>query len=182
MITFEITPPPNLGRLTRALSMFPSLMEKAARSAVQRTIKGGKKDAASKVKQRYTIPANLITQTIKTRANGLSGEMTSRGSRFPLPRFYHNPKKRINPQNPQGIFVQNVRGQGGNLFHAWSMYKGGIYQRVGKERFPIRTFTGPAAPQMLGSKPVSSFIVAKMEERLGINLEHGAAAVMGGFL
>jgi hypothetical protein len=182
MITFEIKTPSNLGRLTRALMMFPQLMERAGRSAVRRTLKGGRRDAGQKIAQRYTIQSSAVTKTIKNKVNGLTGEMTSRGSRFPLPRFRHVPKKRINPQPAQGIFVQNVKGEGGNLFHAWSMYKGGIYQRVGAERFPIRTFTGPSAPGMLSSKPVSSFIVNKLQERLGINLEHEANAVMSGFL
>lgn len=182
MITFEVTPPPNLGRLTQALSMFPSLMERAAKSAVRRTLKGGKKDAGQKIAQRYTLRSSLVTETIKTRTSGLNGEMTSKGGRFPLPTFYHQPKKRINPQPAAGIFVQNVKGEGGNLFHAWSKYKGGIFQRVGRERFPIHGFTGPAAPQMLGSVPVSSFIVSKMRERLGINIEHEANAVINGFL
>ena len=183
MITFEIKPPKNLDRIIRILSLFPDKMEKAGADAVRRTLKGGRQDAGRKIAQRYTIPAGIVTETIKTHSSGLQGSMDSQGSRLKLETFFHRPKFRLNPQPKAGIFVQNVRGDGGNLLHAWSTYKGGIFQRVkGASRIPFHSFRGPAAPQMLGSKPVSSFIVAKMEERLGVNLEHSVGAVLSGFL
>lgn len=184
MITFEIKPPRNINQIIRILSLFPEKMERAGADAVRRTLKGGRQDAARKIAARYTIKTGRVTETIKTYSKGLQGSMESKGSRINLREFLLKPKKRAKgrPQPPDGIFVQNVRGDGGNLFHAWNMFKGGIYQRVGPPRLPFHGFTGPAAPQMLGSKPVSSYIVDKMSERLGVNLDHAAQAVLGGFL
>lgn len=185
MITFEIKPPRNINQIIRILSLFPAKMERAGADAVRRTLKGGRQDAARKIAQRYTIKTRIVTDKIRTYSKGLQGSMESKGSRINLREFLLKPKKRTKgrPQPPAGIFVQNVRGDGGNLFHAWNKFSGGIFQRKkGVARLPFHGFAGPAAPQMLGSKPVSSYIVAKMEERLGVNLDHAAQAVLGGFL
>ena len=79
-----------------------------------------------------------------------------------------------------GVFAQNVRGQGGQILHAFLQRSGGVYERVGRSRFPIRQLKGPSAPGMLGNPVVGPFIEAKMATRLGINLEHELSAAMGG--
>ena len=182
MITFEIKPPKNLREIAAKLSAIPGGMERAGRSAVNRTLKGGRQDASRKIGQRYTIPVALVMSTIKTRVAGMTGEMASSGARLPSDKFLHRPTVRQNPGPPGGIFLNVVKGQGGNLRRAFIQRTGGIWERVGRSRFPIRRFYSPSAPGMLAVKPVSSYIVAKMEERLGINLAHEAAAVINGFL
>lgn len=182
MISFEIQPPKNLDKIIRVLSLIPGGLERAANSAIRRTLKGGRQDAGRKIAQRYTSPASLITKTILTKINGLTGEMTSKGSRNPIERFKINPKSRPRKMPPGGVYAQIVRGQGGNIRRAFLQKNGGVYERVGTSRFPLRRFYSPAAPQMLSVPPVSSFIVQKMEQRLGKNLEHEMNAVLGGFL
>ncbi|MBR4383856.1 MAG: hypothetical protein IKP64_09895 [Selenomonadaceae bacterium] len=152
-------------------------LRRALRSAVMRTLRGAKKDAGTKVKQRYTIAASKVTRTIKLRASGLSGSMTSSGGRNPLPNFIQRPKSRPRKMPPGGVYVQNVRGQGGQLLHAFIQKNGQPYERVGRPRFPIKRLTGPSAPGMLGNSHVAPFIVRKMEERIGINIEHEIAAL-----
>lgn len=182
MITIEINPPPNLDRIIRILGTIPNALNRAGKSAVRRTIKGGKEDAAQKVKARYTIAVGEVLKTIRTTASGLTGEMKSKGSRNPLKKFLLKPKIRVNPQPPIGLWAQNVKGQGGDIPHSFSKYSGGIFERTTPERFPIRSFTGPSAPSMLNSPPVSSYIVSKMQERMEKNLNHECLAVLGGFL
>lgn len=182
MITFEVRPPRNLDKIIRALSLIPGGVERAGKSAVQRTLKGGRKDAGTKIKQRYTIPAGAVLSTIKTRLNGLHGEMGSNGSRNPMERFKINPKKRPRIMPPGGVHALIVRGQGGNIRRAFLQKNGGVYERVGRARYPLRRFYSPSAPGMLAVPPVSSFIVNKMEERLEKNLIHGMQAVLGGFV
>lgn len=152
-------------------------LRRAIRSAVLRTLRGARKDAGTKIKQRYTIAAGRVTRTIKLRAMGLGGEMTSSGSRNKLSNFVLRPRSRPKRMPAGGVFVMNVRGQGGHLRRGFIQKNGEPYERVGRSRFPIRRFTGPSAPGMLSSPPVSSFIVARMEERLGVNLEHEIAAL-----
>lgn len=181
MITIRIEPPPDLEAKIQRLSMTPGALERAAKRAVGRTLRGGKKDAGTKVKQRYTINAGEVIRTIKLKQSGLNGEMTSRGSRNPLKKFNLRPRKRPRKMPAGGVFVQNVRGQGGNLLHAFLQKSGNVYERVGRPRFPIRHLKGPSAPGMLGNPHVGPHIENKMFQRLQINLDHAVNAILGGF-
>lgn len=169
-----------LDEAVAALSKSPTGLDRAVRSAVRRTLRGAKKDAGSKVKQRYTINAGEVIRTIRLSQSGFSGSMTSSGPRNQLKKFNIRPRSRPRKMPPGGVFAQNVRGQGGMIHRAFLQRSGGVYERVGQPRFPIRQLKGPSAPGMLSSPPVSSFIVANMERRLGINLEHELSAAMGG--
>lgn len=154
-----------------------SKLRRALRSAVMRTLRGAKKDAGTKVKQRYTIAASKVISTIKLRAADLSGSMTSTGGRNPLPNFIQRPKSRPRKMPAGGVYVQNVRGQGGNLLHAFIQRNGQPYERVGASRFPIKRLTGPSAPGMLGNPHVAPFIVQRMEHRIGVDIEHAIASL-----
>lgn len=181
MITIRIEPPPDLEAKIQRLAMTPGALERAAKRAVGRTLRGGKKDAGTKVKQRYTINAGEVIRTIKLKQSGLNGEMTSRGSKNPLPKFITRPRKRPRKMPAGGVFVQNVRGQGGNLLHAFLQKSGNVYERTTTKRFPIRHLKGPSAPGMLSSPPVREHILSHMFKRLQINLDHEVSAVIGGF-
>lgn len=161
------------------LSRSPSGLDRAIRSAVRRTLRGAKKDAGTKVKQRYTINAGEVIRTIKLRQSGYSGAMTSSGARNPLKKFNIRPRSRPRRMPPGGVFAQNVRGQGGMIRRAFLQRSGNVFERVGRSRFPIKHITGPAAPQMLGNPVVGPWIEAKMYQRLGINLEHEMAYFLG---
>lgn len=161
------------------LSRSPSGLDRAIRSAVRRTLRGAKKDAGTKVKQRYTINAGEVIRTIKLRQSGYSGAMTSSGARNPLKKFNIRPRSRPRKMPPGGVFTQNVRGQGGMIRRAFLQRSGNVFERVGRPRFPIKHITGPAAPQMLGNSVVGPWIEAKMYQRLGINLEHEMAYFLG---
>lgn len=164
------------------LSKSPSGLDRAIRSAVRRTLRGAKKDAGSKVKQRYTINAGEVIRTIRLSQSGFSGSMTSSGPRNQLKKFNIRPRSRPRKMPPGGVFAQVVRGQGGTIRRAFLQRSGGVYERVGQSRFPIRQLKTVAAPQMLSNQHVGPFIEARMFERLGINLEHEIGAVLGGFL
>ena len=99
-----------------ALSKSPNGLVKAVKSAVRRTLRGAKKDAGTKIKQRYTINAGEVTKTIKLHQSGFSGSMTSSGSRNPLKKFNIRPRSRPRRMPPGGVFAQNVRGQGGQIY------------------------------------------------------------------
>lgn len=173
----------NLGTAIAKLSNAnPGKLRRALQSAVMRTLRGAKKDAGTKIKQRYTIAAGHVTKTIRLNSSGLTGEMTSTGGRNKLSLFHLRPKSRPRRMPAGGVFVMNVRGQGGNIRRGFLQRNGEPYERVGTSRFPIKRFTGPSAPGMLSSPPVSSFIVAKMSTRLQINVEHELSAAIGGFL
>lgn len=164
-----------VGRLSRS----PAGLERAIRSAVRRTLRGAKKDAGTKVKQRYTINAGEVIKTIRLHQSGFSGAMTSSGSSNSLKKFNINPRSRPRRMPAGGVFAQNVRGQGGQIFHAFLQKSGDVYERTGTSRFPIRQLRGPSAPGMLSNPVVGPWIEAKMADRLGVNLEHELAYFLG---
>lgn len=174
---------PNFEAALKMLEKFnDEKLRRALRIAVNRTLKGAQKDAGTKIKERYTINAGHVTSTIRLKSSGLSGAMTSTGGRNKLSRFLLRPKSRPRRMPSGGVFVQNVKGQGGYLRRGFLQRNGEPYERVGTARFPIRRFTGPSAPGMLSSPPVSSYIVAHMRERLEINVMHSLNAIAGGFI
>ena len=161
------------------LSQSPTGLDRAIKSAVRRTLRGAKKDAGTKVKQRYTINAGEVIKTIRLQQSGYSGAMTSSGSRNQLRKFNIRPKSRPRKMPPGGVFAQNVRGQGGMIRRAFLQRSGGVFERVGTSRFPIKQLKGPSAPGMLSNPIVGPWIEAKMAERRGINLDHELAFFLG---
>ena len=154
-----------------------SKLQRAIRSAIMRTLRGARQDAGRKIAQRYTIAAGKVTRTIKLRAMGFSGEMTSSGSRNKASSFVLRPRSRPRKMPPGGVFIMNVRGQGGAIRRGFIQKNGEPYERTGRSRFPIRRLSGPSAPGMLSSPHVAPFIVRRMEERIGVNLAHEIAAL-----
>lgn len=169
-----------LERAIAALSRTPAGLPRAIRSAVRRTLRGAKKDAGTKAAARYLIGAGEVTRTIRLSQSGYNGSMTSSGARNPLKKFKINPRSRPRKMPRSGVYAQVVRGQGGQIFHAFLQRSGSVVERVGKPRFPLRTLRTVAVPQMLSNQHVGPFIEAKMATRLGINLDHELAAAMGG--
>lgn len=174
---FTITPNGLDEAIQRLSQADESKLRRALRSAVMRTLRGARQDAGRKIAQRYTIAAGKVTKTIKLSAMGLSGEMKSKGSLNPLKWFVVRPRSRPKKMPPGGVFVMNVRGQGGFLRRAFLGHSGAVLEREGQPRYPIKARMGPSSPGMLSSPHVAPFIVRKMEERLGINIEHEVVAL-----
>lgn len=180
MIQFKVEPV-NVEQVFRGLAHIPNGIERAAKSAIRRTLKGARKDAGTLTRRRYTLPAGIVTKSLKISAGGLSGEMTSKGSRNPLEKAKTNPKGRIK-QRGKYIRAVVVRGQGGIIKKAFRKSGGSsIFERVGAKRFPIKKLKTVSAPGMVSHPEISTPIQNKIEERIGINLLHEAAAILGGF-
>lgn len=182
MIEIRIEPPPDLQAKLQRIAMIPGALEKAAKNAVKRTLRGGKQDASRKIAQRYTIRAGVVVRTIKIKQGGLNGEMSSRGGINPLKLFRIKPKSRPSKMPAGGVFVQNVKGQGGYIRRGFLTHKGNVVERAGISRYPLRGLGGPSSPGMLSSPAVGPYIEDKMFQRLQINLDHEASAIIGGFL
>lgn len=162
------------------LSRSPTGLDRAIRSAVRRTLRGAKKDAGSKAAARYLVGAGEVLRTIKLSQSGFSGSMTSSGARNPLKKFRINPRTRLRRPPAGGVFAQVLRSGGGGMIRRGFLQRsGGVFERVGKPRFPIRQLRSVAVPQMLSNPVVGPFIEAKMSERLGINIEHELAYFLG---
>ena len=176
----------DMGNVERMLVGFSqSAVERAAKSAINRTLKGAKSQAAKKVTERYTIKSGEVRKSIKTKISGLTGELNSRVSRIRLTKFKYTPKKRpkkVTKGNPY-LFAEVIKGQGGTLRHSFlaNVQGAGIFERKGKPRLPIKHLYGPSVAEMLGKPPTSTYIMSKMEERLQINVMHEVSALLGGF-
>lgn len=165
------------------ISHIPGAAEKAARQAVKDSLKGARRDAADKVRERYTVALSAVTKTIKIKATGgLSGEMTSRGGTTPLNKFFHQPKTPLKGQRGRFIFAQVVRAQGGLLAKGFIPKRGaGIYHQLTSSRYPIAPMQGPSAPGMLSVPEVSEVVQRGIERRIVSKLEHAANAILGGY-
>ena len=142
--------------LDEAIAKFsraPNGLNRAVSSAIRRTLRGAKKDAGTKASQRYLIGAGEVTKTIRLRQSGFSGSMTSAGSRNPLRKFNIRPRSRPRRMPPGGVFAQVVHGQGGMIRRAFLQRSGGVFERVGSSRFPIRQLKTVTIPQMSTSAP-----------------------------
>lgn len=177
MINISIEPV-NAEQVLRGISHIPGAVEKAARRAVTRTLKGSRKEAATLARRRYTLPAGIITSSLSIRVNGLGGELKSKGRRNPLE------KAKVSGGVRQPVRAVVVRGQGGIIKRAFRMKfhpDSGIFQRVGVKRLPIEKLSTVAAPQMVSHNEVSKPVQDNMQRRLSINLLHEASAILGGF-
>lgn len=174
-----------LNRAVVMLANIPGAAEKAEKTAIKKTVKGIRRFAAQKVREEYTIQGKYVTRTLSTSFNGASGELRSKGGVNDLRYFKTNPKNRTKRKPRNGIFAQVRRSGGGRLPHAFIAGMGsghvGVFERVGRSRFPIKKMTGPATPSMLANPNVSEKIVEKMEERLNVNVDHEINAFLNGF-
>lgn len=142
----------------------------AVQKALRQTMTDAKTDAAEKIQSRYVSP-QIGTSKLKVSVRGLTGILKSSGKRNPLKRFEINPRKRLRPQPRQGIFARVLKaGGGGFLRHAF-IAKGNVKERLGKSRFPIRSFSSVSAPGMLKATPVISSVIRKLESNFARNLQ-----------
>ena len=175
------------------LKGLPGAAQKAAKTAIRKTVRGAKKDATEKVKERYTIKPAYITRTMRFDfdAGGLAASFRSKGRVNDLAYFRHLPKSVPRRRPPAGeyLYSQVVKGEGGTIAHAFlaKMKSGhtGVFQRgqhgANTASLPIQKLSGPSTPQMLGSPTVSEFIQAQMEKRLAKNMDHEVNAFLMGY-
>ncbi|MBQ9365772.1 MAG: phage tail protein [Schwartzia sp.] len=177
----------------RLLTNMPGAVNKASKTAIRTTIKGMKKESAQKVRERYTIKASKVTNTIRTSTGdgGLTARLTSKGRVNDLSYFIHKPKSVPKRRPPTGkyLYSQVVKGEGGTIAHAFlaRMQSGhvGVFQRAGHgssmSSLPIQKLSGPSTPQMLGSPNIKEFIEKRLRERFEKNLSHEVNAFLMGY-
>ncbi len=173
-----------LERVEKMLSNVPQGMEKATSSAINRTLQMTRTSATRKVRETYDIKAKDVRGTIKMNRAGksnLQGAMISRGGAIPLMKFKINPSK-PNPKRRKPVFA-SVKRSGGNIKSAFvaEMDSGhtGVFERVGKARFPIRELYGPSSPQMIGEETIIEEIQEEAQDIMIKRLSHEAVRLLG---
>lgn len=149
----------------------------AVQNALKSTMAAAKNDAAEKIKSRYVRP-EIGTKKLKVKVSGLKGVLKSTGSRNPLEKFEVNPKRRQKKAPPKGIFARVLRGGGGYIGKGFFKKSGGIFERTGAARFPIRRLKSISAPGMLKPEPVTSYILSKLEKKFAEKLSSEVAKML----
>lgn len=178
MISISLDPV-NVEPILRSISHIPGAIEKATRRAIKRTLAGAKQTAAQLARQRYTLPASIVRNSLELRVgSNFSGYLKSRGTRNPLDKAKTTPKSRITRRGKY-IRAEVVRGQGDIIKKAFRKFGGGsVFERTGKNRFPIHKLKTVSAPQMVGHPSISKPVIAKIQNRLEINLLHEASFIL----
>ena len=180
-----------LQQAEKLLQGIPGAAKKASQTAVKKTVRGAKRDAVQKVRERYTIKPAYINRTMSFINDDGSFGFRSKGRVNDLAYFKHSPASvpKRRPAKGKYLYSQVVKGEGGTIAHAFlaKMKSGhvGVFQREGhganSASLPIEKLSGPSVPQMLGSPTVSEFIQKRMEERLAVNVEHEVNAFLMGY-
>lgn len=174
------------------LEHIPGAAKKAVSTALRKSLRGAKKEAVKKVRERYTIrKAGYVTRTLKMKVEEMTGILSSKGPVNDLSYFITKPKTvpKRRPQAGKYLYSQVVKGEGGTIAHAFlaRMRSGhvGVFQRGNhghdSASLPIHKLSGPSTAQMLGSKEVTEYISEKMLERMDKNLEHEINAFLMGY-
>lgn len=178
----------DLQKAAELLQGMPGAAQKAAKTAIKKSIRGAKKDATQKAKERYTIKPTYITRTMKFSFAALGATLTSRGRVNDLAYFKHKPTAVPKRRPPAGqyLYSQVVKGQGGTIAHAFlaKMKSGhvGVFRRTaGNSSLPIEKLSGPSTPQMLESPSVREYVETRAQERLSKELDHEVNAFLMGY-
>lgn len=126
-------------------------LEKALYFAKNRALNTVKTELARGVPKKYDTKQKTIRD--RTRVNKNTGEVSVKGSPIRLFKF------RVTPTSPRRQLVTaSVKRASKSLPHAFvaQMSNGhiGIFERVGKSRYPIRQLYSVSAPQMAGNEEV----------------------------
>lgn len=144
------------------------------RTAVRNTLRAGKDELKTRIQARYTAKNPMSLGKTKTTASALNGSLQVGGGRNQLKKFIIRPSSRPRKMPPGGVFANVVRGQGGMIRRAFLQRSGGVFERVGTSRFPIKQLKTVSLPGM--ASRVGEHVESRMAERLGIEI----SAAIGG--
>lgn len=161
---------------------------KAIGNALTRAAAAGKTAVKKQITQEYTISQSEFlaqTKNINHAYQYSSGDVNVvfgfRGYVIPLLRF----KTGV---NSEGRIVTQVKRSGAaeTLNHAFVARFGGhsprVYERVGKERFPVKQLYGPATPQMIGAnEDVTDAMEKQVIETFEQRIDHEILRIMNGW-
>ena len=167
----------------------PAEFNRALSRAINRTIAEVRTEAFKQATSQYTIKSKDISNTVRTTTaspTSLSAEARFTGGRIPLLKFIVKPAggfsfKGMSRQGRPQLFVQ-IRKDGGGpadgLFAAKLGEATRIYSRSGKEKFPIKSATGPSIVSMVGNEEAVAAIQGRADIALSKRLDHEMKRVL----
>ncbi len=175
-----------LSRVQKLLAGIEGGWQRAVGSALARAGSSGKTAAKSAVSKEYFITQSEFLRRTKNinhfvnTGTGVEVVFGFAGHVIPLLRFdthYGN----------DGRVTTRVKRESAKeaLDHAFVAHMGshtGVYERLGKHRFPIRQFYGPATPQMMYSNEnVMDEIEEKVVETYEKRIDHEISRIINGW-
>ena len=165
------------------LSQIPHGAETAMSRAINRTVQGARTQIVRVVKERYTLPATDIRQTlsvVKSDKKTLTGEIKSRGTQLNASRFMHKPHGDTTGKKRRQVFVSFTKGNRFSVDRGF-VWQGRIYKREGVKRLPFKALQGPSVPQMIGNKENIEKIEQSMTETFNKRIMHEIDVSLKGY-
>ena len=147
----------------------PRRLRSRLRTAVRNSLRAGKEELTARIQARYTARNPMSLGKTKTTARDLSGSLKIGGGRNQLRKFIIKPGSRPRKMPPGGVFANVVKGQGGMIRRAFLQRSGGVYERVGTSRFPIKQLKTVSLPGM--ASRVGTSVEARIARRLQTELD-----------
>lgn len=152
----------------------PSLVQKAAAAAINRTITTTRKEISKAVRERYIIRAGDVKRALsleRAKKQSPRGVITASGAPLSLAKFRLRRRKRgpVRVQVLRGGSARPVKGLFVQRFP--SGYEGPMHRRQ-RARYPLATPFGPSVPAMVGKEETLEQFVPKAEKTLNERFLH----------
>lgn len=151
-------------------------------SALNRAATNVNSNIKKEVRKEYHIKAKDVQDTISkskaTRGN-LSAVVKSSGGVIGLDKFKVSPKT-VNPKRKRPIKVSVKKGHLKEVMGAFVANINGskVFERVRKDRLPIRRLFGPSVPQMLKNEEIRGRIENEGQETFHRRLDHEVNTIL----
>lgn len=134
-------------------------------AAIREAIRAGKVQGKQLTDARYVRRISPLGK-IATRTSGMRGELKISGARNLIKHFKLSPSTRPPHKPSGGLRVQIVKGQGGQLPHAFVNRRGIVFENVGGRKLRhLSTVSLPGAWEVVGSK-VEAALIEHLEKNL----------------
>ena len=173
----------SLDYVNTILFSFPGKAKVAARRAAKRAGTAGRTEAKKYVVPKYNIKPRQFTSHTAIKVDVGSGgaggaasvKITYSGARLAVLEFEPDVSKE------SGVTYQAKRGVDEKLPHAFDVkaYGGHIFQRAGKQRFPILKQVDRATPHMLKDPEVADPLGKKIMEVFSSRLQQEIGYILG---
>lgn len=160
----------------KMLKNIPGGMETATARAINRALQGARAVTVKAIRERYTVRATDIRETLrikKATKSDLEGSLTSRGTKLDInaSHFKVRPRTDTTGNRQRKVVAELIKGSPFEVQRGF-IYNTQVFRRAGRARLPIAKQVGPAVPQMLEQDDVLQRATEAISERFRERLEH----------
>ncbi|MCL2694058.1 MAG: phage tail protein [Oscillospiraceae bacterium] len=180
-----------INRINTILHNVPDGFNRVIKSVIPRAQTTARAKALEQITKVYSISNADVrdrrNSSIKLRTlqdnGGIIGEIKYSGYKIPLYRFNVSPKK---PNTGQPVSAAQLAGSARTPFNnafVTQMRSGhiGIFERKGKNRFPLREIMGSSTAQMAGNAVVREEVYKATQDTIDKRIEHEISRILNGY-